>query len=332
MPRVTIACGLAASVLAGTLLITLFAGFFAPYDPGEQNRLLPDVPPMRIHVIDPQGKLRLPFVYAPKALSGGGYSEDIEAVSPLRILPSRAGRLFGVEAPGRIFLLGTDDYGRDEFSRLIYGGRISLLAGVLATLVSLGCGLCAGVLAGFYGGWADAILMRLADLFLALPWVYLLLAVRATLPLSLDPARTFLSISILIGFAGWAKLARLVRGIVLGAKERDYVEAARGFGATNRYLIFRHILPEVWPIVQIQTSLLVPQYILAEVTLSFLGLGVSEPAASWGSMLAPVRQLHVLASNWWLASPALILFPLFLSFYTVAKAMEAKGGWPNGRG
>jgi peptide/nickel transport system permease protein len=306
----------AAIVLLLIHITVLLAGFVAPYDPAQQNRDFAFVPPTPPHF--PNGRL---VVYGLQS-EGGSYREDRRQVYPVRLFIR--GHLFGVDNPGRIFLLGTDAFGRDQFSRIVYGGRISLTAGLLGTLLTLALGTLSGALAGFYGGWSDAILMRLAELVLALPWLYLLLAVRAFLPLSLTPAATFLSIVGVIGAVGWARPARLIRGIVLTAKEREYVYAARGFGASDWHLLIHHILPETRPALLMQASLLIPQYILAEVTLSFLGLGTGEPAASWGSLLAPLRQAGVLTTYWWMALPSAVLLPVVLCYYRLARGAQGQ--------
>jgi peptide/nickel transport system permease protein len=231
-------------------------------------------------------------------------------------------RMHALEPPSRFHLLGTDEYGRDQFSRLLYGGRLPLAAGLTATVLTLLIALCLGSIAGFYGGWIDTALMRLADLFLALPWLYLLLAVRAVLPLSLSPGGAFLMLIAVVGVAGWAKPTRLIRGMVLSVRERPYVYVARSLGASDRYLIIRHILPGVYGILIAQSTILIPQYILADVTLSFLGLGAGEPAATWGGMLASVRHIHVLESHWGMLAPLLLLAPLFFSFHILANAHD----------
>jgi peptide/nickel transport system permease protein len=231
---------------------------------------------------------------------------------------------FGVDEPGRVFLLGSDGLGRDQLSRLLHGARISLFAGLLAAFLSLGAGFALGTLAGFYGRWIDALVMRAAELFLALPWLYLLFAVRAFLPLHVSPAEAFLLLVAVIGLLDWARPARLVRGVVLSARERDYVLAARSFGASDVYLIRRHVAPQAAGVLFTQAALLVPQYVLAEVTLSFLGLGVSEPAASWGNMLASLQQYHVLSSYWWMWLPGAALVPLFLAYHAIADALHER--------
>ncbi len=324
------------AILALLHLVVACAGFFAPYDPAAQDRMRPYAPPSRIHFQDAAGAWHLrPFVYALAEPEGspGSYLEDTQRAVPvhffvrgssyrtLGIFPSDL-HLFGADPPARLFLMGSDNYGRDQFSRLLIGGQVSLSAGWLATLLSLLLGTALGTMAGFFGGWMDEALMRLAELFLALPWIYLLFAVRAFLPLSISPTQAFLLVVAVIGVVGWARPARLVRGIVLSARERRYVYAARGFGASSFHLLRRHILPQTHGVLLTQATLLIPQYILAEVTLSFLGLGVGEPAPSWGNLLSSLQQYHVLVSYWWMFLPAVCLVPVFLGYFLVADALQ----------
>jgi peptide/nickel transport system permease protein len=168
--------------------------------------------------------------------------------------------------------------------------------------------------------------MRVAELFMALPWLYLLFALRAFLPLSVSPVQAFFLIILVIGAVGWARPARLVRGVVLSARERDFVRAARGFGATDSYLLRRHILPETSSVILTQAAILVPQFVLAEMTLSFLGLGVPEPVPSWGSLLASLQQYSVLVSYWWMYLPALAIVPFFLGYLGLASALQQDAG------
>jgi peptide/nickel transport system permease protein len=221
-----------------------------------------------------------------------------------------------------LFLFGSDQFGRDVFSRLLFGGQISLVAGLMAAALALTLGLGLGGLAGFYGGWTDDAIMRTAELVLALPWLYLLFAIRSVLPLHLDPVRAFLLIVAVIGIVGWARPARLIRGLVLSATRREHVVAARAFGATDAYLLRRHVLPQTAGLVLTQLAVLVPQYILAEVTLSFFGLGVGEPVPSWGTMLAAAQRYDVLTSYWWMLLPGVALTPVFLLYYALANALH----------
>ena len=291
-------------------LSTVFAGFLATDDPATQNRDFPFAPPTRLHVVDGTGRLHVrPFVYGLARPSGAfeEYAEDQSRIYPVRFFvrgaPYRiAGifrgdrHLFGTDSPTRLFLMGSDDYGRDQFSRFLYGGQISLFAGLLGAGLSLGVGVVLGGLAGFYGAWVDETIMRIAELFLALPWLYLLFAVRMALPLHIEPAETFLLVLAVLGLIGWARPARLIRGIVLSAKLRDYVVAARSLGASDLHLLRRHVWPQVLGIVLTQGALLAPQFILAEVTLSFFGLGVGEPVPSWGNLLASLQRDSVLSA------------------------------------
>ena len=326
-------------VLVGLHAIVAAAGFLAPYDPVEQDRERPYLPPMRIHVMDAQGHFHLrPFFYPLRLREGSfdQYQEDIASAVPLHIFTSGAAyrllglvpsrlHLFGASG-ARVYLLGSDAYGRDQFSRILYGGQVSLLAGLLGAGVTLFLGALIGMAAGYYGGWRDELLMRLAELFLALPWLYLLFALRAFLPLTVSPLEAFLLVVVVIGMVGWARPARLVRGVVLSVKERDFVHAARGFGASDMYLLRRHILPETTSVLLTQAAILVPQFVLAEMTLSFLGLGVPEPTSSWGNLLATLQQYNVLASYWWMYLPALAIVPFFLGYLRLASALQERAG------
>jgi len=325
-------------MLAGLQSLILFAGFFAPYNSTTQDRQFPFAPPTRVHFLDAQGRFHArPFVFGLKndPANFGAYVVDPSRLVPIRffaegapykvagLIPAHV-HLLGVEEPGRLFLLGSDGYGRDQLSRFLYGGQISLLAGLIAATLSVLLGIVVGGLAGFYGGWTDNLLMRGAELFLALPWLYLLFAVRAALPLHITQAEVFLLLVVVMGLVGWARPARLIRGVVLTAKERNFVLAARGFGASDRYLLCRHVLPQTSGVVLTQLALLIPQFVLAEVTLTFLGLGVGEPLASWGSLLSALQQYSVLSSYWWMFLPALLLAPLFLAYYMAADALQER--------
>ena len=323
------------ALLVSLHAVVILAGFFAPYDPTEQDRKSPYLPPMRVHFVDAQGHFHArPFVYTLQLREGtfDQYEENIAHPLPLKFFVQGARyrllgfvsmrlHLFGAENE-RIYLLGSDSYGRDQLSRFLYGGQVSLFAGLLGAGITLLLGLCIGALAGFYGGWRDDLLMRFAELFLALPWLYLLFALRAFLPLAVSPLQAFFLIIAVLGAVGWARPARLVRGVVLSAKERDFVRAARGFGATGGYLLRRHILPEASGVLLTQAAILVPQFVLAEMTLSFLGLGVPEPVPSWGNLLSSLQQYSVLVSYWWMYLPALIMVPFFLGYLGLGSELQ----------
>ncbi len=322
--------------LALVHILVLGASFFAPYDPAEQHRDAPFERPMSVHFLDSHGKFHFrPFVCTwtneTSTIGSPRYAEDCSHVWPLRFLireethtpgaaVGTARHFLGVDAPGQVFLLGTDDYGRDQLSRLLYGGQVSLFAGLLATGLSLGLGVLLGGAAGYFGSWLDDVIMRAAEIFMALPWIYLLFALRAFLPLHLGTRQSFFLLVSVIGVAGWAKPSRMIRGVVLSAKQRDFVRAARGFGASNIYILRRHVLPETAAVVLTQAALLISQCILAEITLSFLGLGVGEPVPSWGNMLAGLQNYYVLKNCWWMLVSGLALAPIFLLYHLLAEA------------
>ena len=325
--------------LAVLHLILLCAGFFAPYDPTTQDRELPYAPPTRIHFKDDSGFHVRPFVYAwASVLDGdqaGSYKEDTSRELPLDFFvrgPSykllgayiTTVHLFGVDAPGKVLLFGTDGYGRDEFSRVLFGGQISVAAGITATFIALLTGSIFGIIAGYYGRWIDESLMGVTELFLSLPWLYFLLGVRAFLPLHLSTLRTFFLLTSVIGLIGWARPARLVRGLVLSSRNRNYVLAARGFGGSDFYILRRHLLPEVLGLLLTQAALLVPRYIAAEVTLSFFGLGVNEPVPSWGNMLSTLQQYSVLVSYGWLLAPACALVVTSVLYSSLADMFHSR--------
>jgi peptide/nickel transport system permease protein len=156
------------------------------------------------------------------------------------------------------------------------------------------------------------------------PWFYLLLAVRAALPLHISPLSAFILVVGVIGLLNWGQPARLVRGVVLSGRERNFVQAAQGFGADGFYLLKRHLLPMSFSVALTQMALLVPRFILAEVVLSFLGLGIGEPFPSWGNMVAAAQQYYVLSSYWWMILPALAPVPIFLAYHALADALQEK--------
>ena len=327
----------ALAVLIAIHLLVICAGFFAPYSFDTQDRWHAYAPPAHIHFIDANGRFHWrPFIYASNVSKSNPdlYEEDRSRIFPIEFfvagepysllgIHSRR-HLFGTAAPARLYLLGSDGFGRDQFSRLLFGGRVSLFAGFTAALCAVLLGLALGGIAGFYGGVPDDLIMRLAEVFIVVPWFYLLVAVRAFLPLHLDATAAFVLVIALIGFVGWARPARLVRGVVLSAKEQNFVQAARGFGGSNFYLWRRHILPSTLGVGLTQLALLVPQFVLTEVILSFLGLGVSEPVPSWGNMLAAAQQYTVLSSYWWMLLPGLAPIPVFLAYHVLLDNLHTR--------
>jgi peptide/nickel transport system permease protein len=325
-------------LLVAIHVTVILASFVAPYNYETQDRLHPYAPPTRLHFVDCAGKSHLrPFVYVTKPAEGAltEYTQDCAQAARIQffyrgdeytflgIFHSNL-HLIGVEAPAKLFLLGTDGFGRDQLSRLLYGGQVSLFAGFIAAAISVIAGLFLGGIAGLYGGRIDDVAMRFAEVFITVPWFYLLIAVRAFLPLQISPVAAFLLVVAVIGIVGWGRPARLVRGVILSARERNFVLAARGFGASNAYLLRRHLMPLTFRVLLTQMTVLMPQFILAEVLLSFLGLGIGEPFPSWGNMLASAQQYHVLVSYWWMLLPGLAPIPVFLAYHSLAETLQER--------
>ena len=304
-------------LLGGMHAAVLAAGLLAPYHYAEQHRDFPYAAPMKLHLL--HGR---PVVFGLVPAPDDGYREDPGRSYPLRLLTN--GRLFAVDRPGVWFPLGTDAYGRDVFSRVLYGAQVSVLTGVMAAMLSLSIGWSVGTIAGFFGGWIDQSLMRTSEFFMALPWLYLLLGVRAILPLHVGALQAFWLVIGIIGAVGWVRPARLIRGVVLSARERGYVLSARGFGARPIYLIRRHVAPLTWGVLLTQATVLIPQYILAEITLSFLGLGIGEPAPSWGNMLSEARHYHALILHPWLLAPGVAAIPVLLGYLIAADLLSGQ--------
>lgn len=225
----------------------------------------------------------------------------------MNLAAARKAPLF-TDAQGRIYLLGTDPLGRDILSRILYGARVSLTVGFVAVLLASLIGVPIGLVAGFYGGKIDSIIMRLADVQLAIPGLLLAIALIAVI------GGSMLTIIVILGFTGWVGYARIVRGQVLSLKERPYVEAARCAGARDGRIIFRHILPNVWtPIIVIATNH-VGSVIIAESSLTFLGIGVPRTTPTWGTMIADGRSY--IETGWWIATfPGLVLTLTVLAIY-----------------
>jgi peptide/nickel transport system permease protein len=209
--------------------------------------------------------------------------------------------------PSRQFPLGTDALGRDVLSRLMYGSRISLvLAPAAALLSTLLAGLLGGV-AGCLGGLAEAMILRAADLFLSLPWLFLLITVRALLPLNVAPAESILVTFLLLGVLGWAGPARVVDAAARAIRRQDFLLQARACGSGGLRLLALHILPNLKPVLLAQFWISVPVFILSEANLGFLGLGVGEPVPSWGGLLREMENVQAVAANPWLLAPLVLL-------------------------
>ncbi|WP_459129559.1 oligopeptide ABC transporter permease [Guggenheimella bovis] len=206
--------------------------------------------------------------------------------------------LFNIEsAPGENHILGTDDLGRDVFSRLIYGGQVSITIGILASLSQVLIGVLIGALAGYYGGWLDNVIMRIVDTIMCFPFFIVAIVMAAFVGPSLK------NIILIIAIIYWTNVTRIVRAEVLSLKKREFIEAAKAFGLNDFEIIFRHIIPNVLAPVTVYATLAIANGILTEAALSFLGLGVKPNVPSWGNMLAAAQNLRILQYEWWMWVP-----------------------------
>ncbi|PSB31853.1 ABC transporter permease [Stenomitos frigidus] len=223
--------------------------------------------------------------------------------------------LFGTVGAGKFNLLGTDEQARDQFSRLLYGARISLSIGLVGIIISFPLGMLVGGISGYFGGWIDSVLMRLVEVLMTIPSIYLLVALAAVLPPGLSSAQRFLLIILITSFIRWAGLARVIRGQVLSIKEREFVQAARAMGGRSLYIIIRHVLPQTASYIVISATLSIPDFIVAESILSLIGLGIQQPDPSWGNMLSLATNASILVLQPWLIwPPALLIILTVLAF------------------
>lgn len=225
-------------------------------------------------------------------------------------------RLFGVEAPARLYLLGSDDTGRDVFSRLLYGSRVSLTIGLIGIVITTVVGLTVGGLAGYFGGVFDNLAMRSTELIMAIPGLYLIIALRAALSKYFDDSdKIFILIVVILSFIGWAGTARVIRGLTLSLRNRPFVHAAEALGQGPLTILWKHLFPNLFSYLIVTSMLSIPGYILGEAALSFLGIGVQEPSTSWGLMLSQVQDLKIFRLNfWWLFTPGLAIFITVILF------------------
>ena len=230
------------------------------------------------------------------------------------VIPSNM-HFYGVDPPGRVLLFGSDSFGRDVLSRLLYGAQISLTVGIVGIAISFTLGMLLGGMAGYFGGFVDTVIMRVTELLLSIPSLYLIIALRAVFPIDLPSRQVYLGIVAILAFIGWAGLARVIRGLVLSMRKSDYVTAAEALGFSRLRVIARHVLPNTMSYVIVAATLSIPGYILGEVVLSFLGVGVQEPSASWGNMLNQARSIRALTTfPWLLLVPGTAIFMTVMAF------------------
>lgn len=316
----------------------LFADIIAPYSKDFSDRNQSYAPPSKIFTIDEHGKWSLPYTYNYKR----EYDPDAMQVDYkldrshkyflklfvrgdrykfLGLIPCSR-HLIGVVPAGRLYLLGTDINGRDVFSRILFGGRISMTIGFLALFVLFPIGLLYGGISGYFGGMVDMLMMRFAEAVMSIPSFYLLIILAAILPSNMTSIQRFILIVVILALIGWAGFARVVRGMVLSIKTQEFVQSAQSIGASRLRIIVKHILPQTTSYVIVAMTLSVPSYILAESGLSFLGLGIQQPDASWGNMLKEAQEYINILYRPWLLTPGFLIFVAVLSFNLIGDTIR----------
>jgi peptide/nickel transport system permease protein len=313
------------------LVVTLFAPFFAPYDFNQTRLGMVYVPPQRVHFVDAEGNWHLrPFTYRltpdmDPATWRRVYTEDTSRRYPIYFITrgweyrlfglfTSDLHLFGTEAGGTLFLLGTDKLGRDLLSRVIFGGRVSMYVAFFGALVSAFLGAVIGATSGYYGGAFDSVVQRIIELLLSFPTLPLFMALSVAIPVEWPPFGVFLGIILIFSLLSWPVLAREVRGKVLSYREEEFVTAAHAIGAKDAYIVFKHVLPNVMSHVIVILTITIPELILAEGALSFLGLGIQPPLVSWGVLLSDASTLETMGRNPWIMIPGLAILVTVLAF------------------
>ena len=310
---------LGALILLVFYLAVIGADFVAPYSPYDLQVDGALLPPTRIYLRNQSGDWIGPHVYPVSQgtidLETGSRQLVVDRSRPSPIRLFVKGHLFGTVGDGYLNLLGTDEQARDLFSRLLYGGRISLFIGLVGVAISFPLGMVVGGIAGYFGGWIDAVLMRFVEVLMTIPTIYLLIALAEILPKSLSSTQRFLLIVMITSFVSWAGLARVIRGQVLSIKEREYVQAAKAMGGRSVYIILRHVLPQTATYIVISATLSIPSFIVAESVLSLIGLGIQAPDPSWGNLLSLATNASVLVLQPWLVwPPAALIILTVLAF------------------
>ena len=315
----------------------IFCQFLAPYHPTtvfkEHSYHPPNVvlyssqyglrPQVQNHaLIDPLNwrYARIKDEYTPIRLFAHGSAYRLWGLIPTHL------RLFGTTshtAPPPVFLMGADHLGRDLFTRILYGSQISLTIGFIGIALSLFIAIVLGGLAGYYGGFIDWGIIRTAEFFSLIPGLYLILFLRSVLSRNLDSGQSFLIITAILSLVGWPGSARLIRGLVHSIKREDYIVAAQLQGVPTMPLLFRHIIPQLSSILIVSVALGIPGFILGETVLSYLGLGIVDPAVSWGSLInRDITSLSNLRNFPWFLTPALFLLAVTLAYNFIGDALR----------
>jgi peptide/nickel transport system permease protein len=303
-------------LLAVVFLCGLAAPWLAPNSPDRRFNDLLYAPPTRVHLFD-----AAPHIYPWRVVSRieRRFEEDRTRPVALRWF-TRDGLVTADSEHGApLLLLGADGYGRDTFSRLLYGSRITLSLAAVSAAAALFLGALIGGLAGYAGGTVDHLLSRVAEFVIVLPAIYVALALRAVMPLVLPASSVFLLLSGIFALLGWPVVARGVRAIVASERERDYVSAARALGASPARLLVRHLLPSARGYITTQATLLLPAFILAEATMSYVGLGFPDTTPTWGTMLQEAANVALLGDAPWPLAPAVAIFVVVLAVNLVVQ-------------
>ncbi|MEI4471234.1 ABC transporter permease [Frigidibacter sp. MR17.24] len=324
--RLAVVSAVFLAVMYASLLIT---EFLAPYALDSRDIDAIYAPPQRVHLFD-QGRFVGPFVYGQTmeldmVRLQRIYTDDPADVQRLRFFCRGDGYDFWGLVPadlhlvcpaegGRLSLLGTDRLGRDVFSRILYGARISLTIGLLGTLISFGLGIVIGGIAGYRGGWFDTGMQRMIEVLQSIPSIPLWMTLAAIIPVSWSPILVYVGITVILGMLDWTGQARAVRSKLFALREEDYVLAAELMGARAPRIIGRHLVPGFMSHLIASASLSVPGMILGETALTFLGLGLRPPVTSWGILLTEARGINIIAVYPWLLWPMLPVVLVILAF------------------
>jgi peptide/nickel transport system permease protein len=309
-------------------LVAAAAPWLASNPPDQVFDDLLYAPPTRLRLLAPGGfgEAGL-YIYPQRLVSRLERRFEADREHPARLRWFTDGHLFTVpsEEGGPLLLLGADGFGRDTFSRLLYGARASLALALVSTVLALAIGALVGGVAGYAGGTVDDLLSRFTDFVLVLPAIYVALALRAVMPLVLPAATVFLLLGGIFALLGWPIVARGVRAIIASERVRDYALAGLAVGAPPSRILMRHLLPAAGGYLGVQATLLLPAFILAEATLSYVGLGFPETVPTWGTMLHDAANVSLVAEAPWMLAPAAAIFVVVLA---VNLAVQGTGRAP----